>query len=307
VLVRNPPVEIVDGLWMLGTNQYPLYLLRGPQAGTLVEGGTGAMGPLLREQLQTLGIAADSIKQVIVTHAHPDHVMAVPMFRELFPGVTVLASAVAAKTLANEKAVGFFCKVDDTLTGALLSAGAITDQHRRPPLAANQIAIDRTVRDGDTIAVDGGTLEVLETPGHSDCSLSFYDRARRILIISDATGYFVPEHGYWWPNYFSDYGAYVRSIERLAALDAEVLCLSHNAAIHGAADVAAYLQGALAATQQYHQRIIDDTQSGKPPPEIAAALGADVHQRTQLMPLDFFEKNCSLLIKLSLKHAGLAA
>jgi len=50
------------------------------------EGGVGAMGKVLAGQLQELGIASDSVKQVIVTHAHPDHVMAVPAFRRMFSG-----------------------------------------------------------------------------------------------------------------------------------------------------------------------------------------------------------------------------
>jgi len=309
MLVQDPPVEIIDNLWMLGTNLYPLYLLKGRQGGTIVEGGTGAMGPILREQLAQLGIAADFVRQVIVTHAHPDHVMAVPLFREMFPGVTVIASATAAKTLQAEKAVAFFCKADDMLTGALIQSGVVGEQHRRPPLASNQIPVDRVVKEGDRIDIDvdeAVALEVLETPGHSDCSLSFYDAARRVLIISDATGYYVPQHDTWWPNYFSDYGAYVRSIERLAALDAEVLCLSHNAVIRGADDVRDYFRRALEVTRAYHERIVADTKAGKSAEEIAAALGAEVYQKTQLMPADFFVKNCGLLVKMSLKHAGIA-
>lgn len=306
MLVKDPPVEIIDRLWMLGTNLYPLYLLRGSRGDTLVEGGTGAMGPVLREQLAQLGIAADTVRQVIVTHAHPDHVMAVPLFREMFPQVSVIASARAAQTLQAEKAVGFFCKMDDMLTGALIQAGVVGEQHRRGPLAASTIAVDRVVRQGDTIEVDEGlALEVLETPGHSDCSLSFYDRARRILIISDATGYYHPEYDTWWPNYFADYAAYLRSIERLAALDAEVLCLSHNGVIRGTDAVQDYFRRALAVTQAYHERIVADAQAGKTPDEIAAALGAEVYEKTQLMPPDFFVKNCGLLVKMSLRHAGL--
>ncbi len=307
MLVKDPPVEIIDNLWMLGTNLYPLYLLRGRQGGTIIEGGMGAMGPVLREQLAQLGIAADSVRQVIVTHAHPDHVMAVPLFREMFPGVSVVASAIAAKTLQSEKAVAFFCKMDDMLTGALIQSGVVGQQHRRPPLTANQIAVDRAVKEGDAIEVDDGrALEVLETPGHSDCSLSFYERTRRILIISDATGYYLPECDAWWPNYFVDYGAYVRSIERLAGLDADVLCLSHNAVIRGADDIRDYFRRALAATQAYHERIVADAKAGKSAEEIAAALGAEVYEKTQLMPLDFFVKNCGLLVKISLKHAAAA-
>jgi len=85
-----------------------------------------------------------------------------------------------------------------------------------------------------------------------------------------------------------------------------VLCLSHNAVIRGADDVRDYFRRALEVTRAYHERIVADTKAGKSAEEIAAALGAEVYQKTQLMPADFFVKNCGLLVKMSLKHAGIA-
>jgi glyoxylase-like metal-dependent hydrolase (beta-lactamase superfamily II) len=305
MLINNPPVEITPTLWMLGTSAYPLFLVKGPKEGALVEGGTGAMGPVLREQLQRLGIGPDYVKQVIVTHAHPDHVMAVPLFRQMFPGVSVVASAAAAKTLAAEKAISFFCQMDDALTGSLLKAGLISDAHRPQPLAEKQIAVDRVVKEGDAIAVDGISLQVLETPGHSECSLSFYEPGQKILVISDATGYYMPERDAWWPNYFGDYRAYVNSMKRLAGLEAEVLCLSHNGVIRGGEEIRVYFRKAVSATEAYHQRIVAEAKAGKTLRQIAEQLGAEVHQNTQLLPLDFFQKSCGLLVKQSLKSEGI--
>lgn len=306
MLVETPPREIADNLWMLGTTQYPLYLFRGQKYGTIFEGGTGAMGPVLREQMQTLGIDGDSVKQVVVTHAHPDHVMAVPLFRDLFPEVSVLASESASKTLSAEKAISFFVKMDDALTASLIGNGVIQDEYRRPPMTDSHIAVDRILRAGDTIEVDEGVVfQVLETPGHSECSLSFHEPNGKVLIISDATGYYLPQEQYWWPNYFSGYGAYVDSIECLANKGAEVLCLSHNAVIQGASDVAAYFRNSLDATRQYHDRIINETKAGKTTREIAHTLGEEVFQKTPLFPVEFFQKNCGLLAKLSLAHEGI--
>jgi glyoxylase-like metal-dependent hydrolase (beta-lactamase superfamily II) len=167
----------------------------------------------------------------------------------------------------------------------------------------NHIAIDRVVGEGDSIEVGPGTAyQVLETPGHSPCSLSFFDPERKVLIISDASGYYMPTHNDWWPNYFSDYGQYVASLERLAGLGAEVLCLSHNGAIRGADDVAAYFQGAIEATRRYHGRIVDEAATGKSPREIGEMLGTEIHEKTPLLPVDFFQKNCGLMAKLSLQH-----
>ena len=266
MLIKNPPVAVTPHLLMLGTNEYPLYLYKGEREGTIFEGGVGAMGPLMLEQMQGLGIGRNFVRQVVITHAHPDHVMAVPMFREMFPGITVVASAAAARTLSAAKALAFFRQVDEMLTGSLTKAGLITEAHRPRVPVGDQIVVDCIVKEGDTVAVDGvAGFRVLETPGHSDCSLSFHQAATGVVIISNATGYYMPDAQAWWPNYFTGYEAYVASIRRLADLKAEIICLSHNGAIAGADAVRAYFDGALAATQAYHERIVAEALAGKPP------------------------------------------
>ncbi len=303
MLIKNPPVEITDGFWMLGTSEYPVFLAFDQNEGTIFEGGVGADGPLVAEQLNRLDIAADSIKQVLITHAHPDHVMAVPAFRAMFDGLIVCASKTAAKTLTIEKALGFFVKIDGILTESLIKAGSITEEHRPELLAENQITVDRILADGDTITVGGLKFDVLAMPGHSDCSLSFHEPGAGFAIVSDATGFYIPDFDYWWPGYFTDYKAYLESMRRLADLDAKVVCLSHNGVIKGSDEVRAYFDDAIAATEAYHERILTEIETGKSPEELAGQLGAEVYEKIPLLPLDFFQKSCALLIKNSMEYA----
>ena len=303
MLIKDPPVEIAEGVRMLGTSEYPVFLVTDGDEGAIFEGGVGAAGPVVKEQLGGLDVPAEIVKQIIITHAHPDHVMAVPAFRAMFPGVTVCASKAAAGTLSVDKTVRFFTKIDGMLTEALIKAGSIKDKHRPEPLTEKQIPVDNILTDGDTVTVGRRKFNVLATPGHSDCSLSFYESATRLLIISDATGYYIPDCGYFWPNYFADYVTYLDSIRRLATLDAEILCLSHNAAVRGAEAVKAYFEGAAAATEAYHERIVAETVAGKAPDEISRQLGIEVHERTQLLGVEFFQKNCEVLVKQSLKYS----
>ncbi len=297
----DPPAEITDDLLMLGTSQYPLFLLGGH---TIIEGGTGAMGALLDEQMQRLGIDKGGVKQVVIPHGHPDHVMAVPILRELFPGVTVLASEIAAGTLCAERAMAFFCDVDGQLTESMLKGGLIAESHCPKPLEEMQIPVDAHLAEGDVIDAGGIKLNVLHTPGHSDCSHSLHEPERGILFISDASGYYMPEFDCWWPNYFTSFATYLESMQRLAALDAEILCLGHLAVIIGAENVQLYFQRAIDATVRCHQRIIDEAKPGNTVRSIAEQLGAEVYEKTQLMPLLFLQKNCGLLVKQSLKHEG---
>jgi len=305
MLMDKPPVAVAGNVWMLGTTAYPMYLVRGRSEGAVIEGGIGGLGPLLRRQLTDLGIDSTFVRQAVIMHAHPDHVMAIPLLRELFPGVVVTASAIAAATLSLEKAVGYFTRIDAALTDGLNRSGVLADFPPPVVVAENRIAIDRTVGQGDVIAVEDMQWTVLETPGHSDCSISLHEPARRVLFISDVSGFYLPKHKTWWPGYFTDYAKYIGSMERLATLNAEVLCLSHNGVVCGADDVRAYFAGAIAATQQYHARIVAEAKSGRSIREIAEQLGVEIHTITPVLPLDFFQKNCAVMVKQSLRHEGL--
>lgn len=306
MLIKDPPAQITPRLWMLGTTAFPLYLYQGQQHSTIFEGAISAMGPVLDEQLAALKIDHDRVRQVIVTHAHPDHVMAIPAFREMFPNVSVVASEAAAKTLQIEKAVSFFCKTDNALTDWMIGSGRLPESQRQTPRKESQIAVDRTVCEGDTVEVDTDvSFRVLETTGHSHCSLSFHEPDENILIISDATGYYMPDQDFMWPGYLTNYGQYLQSIIRLGEVGAETLCLSHNAVIQGAEDVATYFRRAVAETEQYHQQIVAKAQAGTSIQAIAEELGSDIFERTGQLSLGFFHKNCELLVKNSLRHEGI--
>jgi glyoxylase-like metal-dependent hydrolase (beta-lactamase superfamily II) len=299
MLIQNPPVEVGGGVWMLGTTAYPVYLVRGAHEGIIIEGGISAIGSMLVRQLADLGIGPEFVRTAVVTHAHPDHVMAVPRLRQTFPGIRVVASAPAAAALSSEKALAFFRQIDSLITSALAAEPA------SPTMAEDRIAVEQVVKEGDSIPVDGSSWTVLETPGHSDCSISLHNADARVLVISDASGYYMPDAQTWWPNFFSGYAAYLRSLERLAGLDAEVLCLSHNGSLRGADAIRSYFAGAIASTKQYHDRIVADAKAGQTVRQIAEMLGAEIHAQLQTLPLDFFQKNCGLMVKQSLRHAGM--
>jgi len=155
----------------------------------LVDPGHAHLFDNVDRSLATLGIDLKSIDLVIVTHAHPDHMEAAEFFG------TPTLRAVSETDLAYLK-------------------GLVGER-------AGILEPDLFLQQGDLDAF-GVHLEVIPTPGHTPGSISVYlDRGgKRILFGQDIHGPFFPEFG-------SNIAHWQKSMEKLLALKADVLCEGH--------------------------------------------------------------------------------
>ncbi len=85
------------------------------------------------------------LKMVLLTHAHYDHVGAIPALLEQYPALPVYAHE-----------------------GELCPAGSPNPRYFLPHLGGNQ----RTYGEGDTVKLGGLVIRVLHTPGHSRGSVT---------------------------------------------------------------------------------------------------------------------------------------
>lgn len=155
-------------------------------------------GPDDPHHLETVRATLGGVRPeaIILTHLHPDH-------------------AAGAATLAR-------------LTGARVLAG----EGAAAPL--HGLDLDSTLGDGDEIATDRGVLRAVPTPGHAPEHLALHwtgDGAPAggaafvgdlMMGTGDTTLVAAPE---------GDVGAYLESLDRIAALRARVLHPSHGPAI----------------------------------------------------------------------------
>jgi hydroxyacylglutathione hydrolase len=102
------------------------------------------------------------VKQIVVTHAHLDHV----------GGAMALKKATGAPILLNEK--------DEALV-AMLPMQAQWLGMRDP----GKVEIDDSPRRGDKVSAGAVSGEVLLTPGHTEGSLCLYFEAEKKLIAGD--------------------------------------------------------------------------------------------------------------------------
>lgn len=185
---------------------------------TLIDaGGPGSAGRVLG-YVVALGRRPDEIERIVLTHAHLDHVGALPE----------LLSASGAELCAHEQEAGRLAGAEPPppLPHPLL------DRALRPVVRTRPVRVDRLLRDGDDLPVLGG-MRVVHVPGHTRGSIALHLPARRAAIVGDALqvvrGRLAPPSRF----FTEDMAAAQRSIARLAELDVDVLLFSHYRARRG--------------------------------------------------------------------------
>jgi hydroxyacylglutathione hydrolase len=102
------------------------------------------------------------VKQIVITHAHIDHV----------GGAMKLRAATGAPILLNQNDYALLKMLD-------VQAGWIGVQ------APGPVEIDQSIASGDTVKAGAHTASVLYTPGHSEGSICLYFPVEKRLIAGD--------------------------------------------------------------------------------------------------------------------------
>lgn len=223
-MTRTFPYQLTDRLFVLGNNLFSTYLVRGDTC-SLLDLASSGTAPLVVNQLRQLGVRNEDVENLVVQHAHWDHVCGLPYFRQHFPRARVLGSQKASEVLGKAKIVDQFRQNDERWCTHLKGQGVFAEL---PPfLPYDSLPVERIVQDGETISLGGVPAEFLATPGHSPCSLSVHLPSESALLVSDATGFYLPDDDSVLPMFFQSVPATLASIARLGALEVEILGYGH--------------------------------------------------------------------------------
>lgn len=196
------------------------YLVTG-DAPVLVETGSQTSVPALLAALDDLGVAADDLAGVAVTHIHLDHAGGVGDVAAAFPRATVYVHEKGARHLADptrlvDSAALVYGDLLDTLYGRLTA----TDAARLHVLA-----------DGEAVAVSPNrTLTTVDSPGHAKHHLALHDSDSGLLFAGDAVGVRLPDVGILRPATPPpdfDLDLALDSLDRFAARRPSGIALAH--------------------------------------------------------------------------------
>lgn len=224
-------MRITDRIHLIGSGEPDLmptdpidsqiYLIEAPGGHVVIDGGAGRSVDAILANVVADGLDPSDIDLLLITHAHGDHAGAGPAWRARLPGLRIGASPEVAAWLetADEEATS----VDRAKRTGIYP----------PDYGLTPCEIDLRLADGTTLDIgEGARLTVVATPGHSAGHIAFLleelgtDR-RRATFTGDALfpGGLILLQDTW----DCDLEASLRSVERLAALDADDMMAGHLA------------------------------------------------------------------------------
>lgn len=219
-----------------------VYLVQGEHGWTIFD--TGLNLPEARERwiaaFDALGISADGIQQIILTHYHPDH-YGLAGWLQAYTGETGHAP-VPVKMSARDAELAdeiwrhkkdqvqmlhrYFleCGMPETLSHELTR-----DIQKLQALIEPQPQKIEHLEPGETLDIGRYRFQILHTPGHSDGHLIFWDPHEKIALCGDQILLNITPNISQWPNTEADpLGRYLDSLNRLAYLNVEIAFPGHG-------------------------------------------------------------------------------
>jgi glyoxylase-like metal-dependent hydrolase (beta-lactamase superfamily II) len=107
------------------------------------------------------------------------------------------------------------------------------------------------VNDGHQIEVGDFHFKCIATPGHSPGHMSLYDAKKKILIAGDHILFDITPNITYWVDMEDALGQYLSSLEKVDALDVDLVLTGHRRLVHD-------LHGRVQELQEHHRQRLDE-------------------------------------------------
>ncbi len=125
--------------------------------------------------------SARTLDYVMLSHTHYDHAGGMPYLRRCWPELIVFGAAHGKAVFERPGAI-------KTIRTLSIAAQKYYDRGDPEKIITEGLRVDKTVEEGDRISLGKEYITVLETKGHTDCSLSFVAEPGGLMFASESTG-----------------------------------------------------------------------------------------------------------------------
>jgi glyoxylase-like metal-dependent hydrolase (beta-lactamase superfamily II) len=216
--------QISEGIYFLqGQDEFipdsHVYVIGRPSSAdlTLVDAGLAGKGRYKFQCLKALGLDPLSVRRVIMTHTHFDHIGCLKELSAAFPDAELWVHRAEADPLEAGD--------DRTVYGMEMFRAMCMSQYGLPK-EAFRFKVHRKLEGGEILSLGETLWEVIHIPGHSAGSIALYNKEEKVLIPGDVV------YADYAIGRFDLFGADPRrhreSLFRLAELEVDVLLPGHN-------------------------------------------------------------------------------
>jgi len=189
-----------------------IYLINFKGHAALVDAGCGRFSKRVIKNLRASGVDLKEIEYLLITHCHYDHT----------GGARDMKEATGCRLVAHEMDARYLEVGDDTVTASKWYGATM-----------EPLFIDRKLRlPREEIQLGSRSIEAIHTPGHSPGSVVYLTQSeeKRILFAQDV-------HGPLDPGLLSNREDYLKSLNLILSLDADILCEGHYGVYEGRVEI----------------------------------------------------------------------
>lgn len=201
-----------------------IYVIGDPASNdlSLVDVGLTGKGNYKIQSIKKLGIDLDSIRRIIMTHTHLDHIGCLSEIRKAIPEAELWVHSLEAGLLEKGDDRGVY-GMDEFKGMCQMQYGLKSD--------AFKFKVDKKLEGGESLDIGGMNWEVIHIPGHSMGGIALYHASLKILIPGDViyADYAIGR----FDLYGADADQLKKSLYRLADLEVDILLPGHNQIVKG--------------------------------------------------------------------------
>ena len=124
----------------------------------------------------------EKLDAMVMSHSHYDHIGALPYIKKRWPDMVVYGAAKAKSVFERPGAKELMRELGTNARNMYSDS--------KEEILTEGLVVDKAVGEGEKISLGSQYLYVLETKGHTDCSLTYVLQPDGIMFASESTGVF---------------------------------------------------------------------------------------------------------------------
>jgi len=269
------------------------FLLDDGVTSIMVDSGFGFTGYRVADKIKEY-LGERPLDYIFLTHSHYDHALGSAYALKYWPDAKVVAGTYAASIFRRPEAITTMERLDRSFA----KENGVDDYD----FLGYEMRTDINVDDGDIVEAGTFRFKAIGLPGHTKCSMGFYEENHKLLISSETLGHYIGETNIS-PLFLVGVQMAFDSIEKVIKLDPEKILHPHRGLLtQTQRDY--FLANVERANREVVDFIIDFIKAGKSDEEIIKEFKDRVFGpgRENMPPEDAVDLNTSIMIKLIKKE-----